>query len=341
LHESLDAGIDLARGVASAASAQRLGESFQYRIEQPVNLPRQKSALLPIVQRDVDAGRVSVYNPAVHAKYPLLGLKLKNSTGINLMQGPITVFDVGTYAGDARILDLQPNDERLLTYAIDLGTEVEAKSKNPPARLTAVKVQKGILYSTTKQREERTYRAVNRSPDDKTLVVEHPYRPEFKLATDLKPAERTRDVYRFELKVPKGQPAEVTVAEERDVVQTVELTNSDTQQMRFFLQQQVLSKAVREALEKAVGLRNDLATTQRELQQAERSLQQIEKDQGRLRENLKATPATAAAYKRYLEKLDTQEVDLEKLQAKREQLQAKEHQQRTAFEGYLASLNVE
>jgi hypothetical protein len=236
---------------------------------------------------------------------------------------------------------LQPNDERLLTYAVDLGTEVEAKSKNPPNKLTAVRVQKGILFTTTKIREEKTYRAVNRSQDDKTLVVEHPYRPQFKLTNDLKPAERTRDLYRFEVKLPKGQPAEVTVAEERDLVQTVELTNSDTQQMRFFLQQQVLSKAVREALEKSVGLRNDLAGTQRELQQTERSLQQIEKDQGRLRENLKATPPTAAAYKRYLEKLDSQEADLEKLQAKREQLQAKEHQQRTAFESYLASLNVE
>ena len=333
--------LNLAAGVASAASAQRLGESFQYRIEQPVNLPRQKSALLPIVQHDVDAARVSVYNPAVHAKYPLLGLKLKNSTGLNLMQGPITVFDTGVYAGDARILDLQPNDERLLTFAVDLGTEVEAKSKNPPAKLTAVMVKKGILFSTTRQREEKTYRAVNRSQDDKTLLVEHPYRPEFKLASDLKPAERTRDVYRFELKVAKGQSAEVTVPEERDVVQTVALTNSDTQQMRFFLQQSVLSKAVREALEKAVGLRTDLAGTQRDLQLAVRTLQQIETDQGRLRENLKATPPTAAAYKRYLEKLDTQEVELEKLQAKRDQLQAKEHDQRTAFEGFLATLTVE
>src|SRR5439155_4386384 len=111
------------------------------------------------------------------------------------------------------------------------GTVVEAKSTNPPSKLTAVKVQKGILHSTTKQREEKTYHAVNRSQDDKTLLVEHPYRPQFKLATDLKPAERARDAYRFELKLPKGQSAEVTVAEERDVVQTVGLTNSDDQQV--------------------------------------------------------------------------------------------------------------
>jgi hypothetical protein len=333
--------LNLAAGVASAATAQKLGESFQYRIEQPVNLPRQKSALLPIVQHDVEAGRVSVYNPAVHAKYPLLGLRLKNTSGVTLMQGPVTVFDGGVYAGDARIMDLQPNDERLLTYAVDLGTEVEAKSKNPPSRITAIKVQKGVLYSTMKQREEKTYRAVNRSQDDKTLLIEHPYRPQFKLASDLKPAERTRDVYRFEVKLPKGRPAEVTVAEERDVVQTVALTNSDDQQIRFFLQQPVLSTAVREALEKAVGLRTDLAGTQRELQQTERTIGQIEKDQGRLRENLKATPPTSDAYKRYLAKLDSQEADLEKLQTKRDQLQAQEHAQRAAFESYLAGLNVQ
>src|SRR5262249_11451634 len=41
--------LDLARGIASAAVATELGEYFQYQIEQPVTLPRQKSALLPIV----------------------------------------------------------------------------------------------------------------------------------------------------------------------------------------------------------------------------------------------------------------------------------------------------
>ena len=58
------------------------------------------------------------------AKFPLLGLKFKNTSGLHLMQGPITVFEGTNYAGDARILDLQPNEERLISYAIDLGTEV-------------------------------------------------------------------------------------------------------------------------------------------------------------------------------------------------------------------------
>ena len=106
------------------ATAAKLGDFFQYSIDKPVSLPRQKSAMLPIVNKDVEGTRVSIYNERTQAKFPLLGLKFKNTSGLHLMQGPITVFEGSNYAGDARILDLQPNEERLLSYAVDLGTEV-------------------------------------------------------------------------------------------------------------------------------------------------------------------------------------------------------------------------
>ena len=116
--------MDLGAGVASAATAAKLGDFFQYAIDKPVTLPRQKSALLPIINKDVEGTRVTIYNERTQAKFPLLGLKFKNTSGLHLMQGPITVFEGSNYAGDARILDLQPNEERLISYAIDLGTEV-------------------------------------------------------------------------------------------------------------------------------------------------------------------------------------------------------------------------
>src|SRR5581483_1263304 len=98
--------------------------------------------------------------------------------------------------------------------------------------------------------------------------------------------------------------------------------------------------AVRQALEKAVTLRGEWAAVQRESEQVNRTLAQIEQDQGRLRANLKDMPPTAAAYKRYLEKFDQQESEIEKLQTKRQQLQEKEHQQRQAYEGFLMALDV-
>ena len=61
-----------ARSVQSVATASALGDFFQYVIDHPVDLARQKSALLPIVNKDVEGKRVSIYNQAVQAKHPLL-----------------------------------------------------------------------------------------------------------------------------------------------------------------------------------------------------------------------------------------------------------------------------
>ena len=54
------------------------------------------------------------------AKHPLIGLRLKNTTKLDLMQEPITVYEAGINAGDARIEGLAPGSERLVSYAVDL-----------------------------------------------------------------------------------------------------------------------------------------------------------------------------------------------------------------------------
>ncbi len=336
-----DQGVDLRRSVNSSAVAAQLGDFFQYLIEKPVSLPRQKSAMLPIVNQEVEGSKLSIYNQTVHAKFPLLGLRFKNSTPLHLMQGPITVFEGQSYAGDARILDLQPKEERLLSYAIDLGTEVEPVVKNPAERVTKIKLNKGVLYASRLVREEKVYNLKNRSGQDRTVLIEHPYRPEFALVEPKKPTERSRDVYRFQVEVPPGKGVTQAVIEERTVQQTVAINNLDDQTMRFFVSQSVISEPVKAALQKATVLKGKLAATQREIQQHERRLNDIRQDQDRLRKNLKELPPTSEAYKRYVKKFDDQETEIEQLQEKVKKLQGSEFQQRKEFEDYLAGLNVE
>ena len=80
---------------------------------------------------------------------------------------------------------------------------------------------------------------------------------------------------------------------------------------------------------------------QREIQEQQRQRDVITNDQVRLRANLKEMPATAAAYKRYLEKFDLQETQIEKYQADIKKLQATEHQQKKEFDDFLASFSAE
>ena len=130
-------------GVQSVAQAAELGSLFQYKIDTPVSLPRQQSAMLPIVTADVKGEKVSIYNQNVQAKHPLAGLQFTNTTGLHLMQGPITVFDGGSYAGDAKIEDLPPDAQRLISYAVDLDTEVAPLNKNRPEELLSVQLNEG------------------------------------------------------------------------------------------------------------------------------------------------------------------------------------------------------
>src|ERR1051325_11341447 len=94
--------MDAASSVASVASAGKIGELFQYSVSN-VSLPRQRSAMLPIVTDPIDVEKLSIYNLNVLPKNPLNGAKVKNTTKKHLLAGPVTVLDGGAYAGDARI----------------------------------------------------------------------------------------------------------------------------------------------------------------------------------------------------------------------------------------------
>jgi hypothetical protein len=332
--------IDPHEGITSVAAAEEIGDYFQYVIEQRVSLPRQKSALFPILSKQVETTKVSIFNEAVHAKFPLLGLKFKNTCGQHLMQGPVTVYEDGSYAGDARIMDLQPNEERLLSYAIDLGTEVKVEDKNAQ-NLTAVKIVKGVVRATTKVRRSRTYVIKNRSEHERLLLLEHPVHDDWKLVSPAKPSERSREFYRFQVSVPAGTVSKQEVVEEQPRVDQIALLGSDEPTTRFFLKSSISSPKVKEAIEKAVGFRTQLAETQGELTRLTGELKNLTDDQARLRANLREVPATSAAHKRYLEKFDTQETEIEKFQTQFKQMRATEAQQKKVLEGYLANLNVE
>ncbi len=333
--------LDPSQSVASVASAEDIGDVCHYVIDEKVTLPRQKSAMLPIVHQAVDATRVSIFNESVHAKFPLLGLKFKNTAAQPLMQGPVTVYDGTAYAGDSRVQDLQPGEERLLSYALDTGTEVKVEGHNGTDQLDAVKVVKGMMHATHKLRQTRTYLVKNRSGQDRALLVEHPVREDWRLVTPEKPAERSRDVYRFQVTVPAGQPYRLDVVEEQRRTDQIRLSQTDDTAVRVFLRSRVPSPALKASLEKLLSLKAKLADTQRELAQAQEALKAITDDQSRIRANLEKVPPTSAAYKRYLEKFDQQETEIEKLQAVIKAKQEGVKAQQKDYEDFVAGMNVE
>jgi chromosome segregation ATPase len=296
--------------------------------------------LLPIVNEEVEGTKLSVYNERVHAKYPLNGFRLKNSTALHLMQGPITVFDGGAYAGDARIEDLPPGQERLISYAIDLKAEVEPLAKPGQQPLVAVSIRKGTLLATRKAIEEKIYNVKNRDQKKKEVLIEHPFRADWQLAESGEPAERTREVYRFAVMVDAGQHAQLRVREEKSLQQTILLTDAGPDLIASYVQAEEVSPKVKEALQKVVALRDRLDQTTTQRNRLEQRINEITQEQGRIRENMARLAQNSELYNRYVSKLDQQETDVEKLRQEIETLKATEDTQRKELNDYLLGLDI-
>jgi hypothetical protein len=447
---------------AADSHSESLGDGFEHVLDHKVSLPRQKSALFPLPAGEIEGERVSIYCEPVHSRHPLLGLKFKNATGRPLMQGPVMVYEGGRFAGDARIADLQANEERLLAYAVDLGVEVKPEDRETPGPNFQMRMVKDDLNVSYSVRNTRTFVVRNRSKQDRELVIAHPIRASWKLAKETKPYEQTRDVYRFRTTVPAGKTIRFDVAEEqprahkfpatkvetekgvttttfptdlgvvvrhltrvgeprltgvkvakgllkassrhemsvnyriqntserpcevtmehqvlasrvltggakpvpgsRDLfrfvlapVAGVEAEQALTEQgedvdlwtftelsedrAKIYLESSVASPAVKEILRQALRMRAGYQTTERQIEESKQAVKAITDEQVRLRANLERLPETSAAYKRYLEKFDTQETQLEKLAEQIGKLQASAKKQRQDFAAYVAAANAE
>ena len=330
----------LEEGVVSMALAEDKGELFEYRIEQPVTLAKHTSALLPIIGQTLQGQKVSLYNQRVNAKHPLNGYRLKNTSSLHLMQGPITLFDSGTYAGDARIEDLGPGQDRLISYALDLKAEVEPKLEGGTQELATVSLKKGTMLISRRLVEDRTYLVRNRDAKAKTVLIEQPYRADWKLAEPKEPTERTRDMYRFSVSVDPGKSATLRVKETLPIQESILLMDSGIDQIAHYQQAKEVSPKVKEALQRVVQLRSKFDDVHSQRTRLDQRTAEITAEHARIRENMQRLQQNSELYNRYVRKLDQQETELEKLRKEIESLKNTEEEHRRELQNYVMSLDV-
>jgi hypothetical protein len=297
--------------------------------------------MLPIVSGEVKGEKVSIYNPGVHAKYPLNGLKLTNSTELHLMQGPITVFDGGSYAGDAKIDDLAPGSQRLVSYAMDLETEVAPESKGRPEQLTSVRLVKGTMLIEMKHARSQEYTVKNSGRRVKKVLIEYPIDPTWKLVAPKEPAEKARDLYRFAVEAKPGEPAKLLVEEERIDRQQVALTNMDENAIQVFLSAKVVSEKVKAALAEVIKQKAAIQKVVRDRTLLEQQVNTIGQDQSRIRQNMDKLDRTSDLYKRYVKTLTDQEDKLESLRGQIKELTDQETNLRKTLDDYLMGLDLQ
>lgn len=338
--EVMSKSIDPTASVAARASASQIGELFEYTVGN-VTLARQSSAMIPIVSDPVEVERVSIYNFDVLQKYPLSGARLKNTTGKHLLQGPITVFQAGSYAGDAQINNVTPGDNRLISYGIDLQTVVDAGNTSQSSDILTARIVKGVMFVTNKSVQSRDFTLASKSDKARTVIVEVPKLDGWELVDSPKPSEVTSNLYRFDVKLPAGKREKLTVSQQRVHRTEVALLPTGDQQLMWYINSGKIPAKVKDALATAVNLKRKQFDFDRQINEVGQQLNAITTEQQRIRENLKTVDRNSQFYGRLMSKLDEQETQIETLQSKQASLITQRDAARAELENYLANLNVE
>ena len=334
------ASLDLTTSVQSIAQAAEVGVLFQYAVPDVV-LPRQRSAMLPIITDSISIERVSIYNQGVQAKHPLNGAVVVNSTSKHLPAGPLTVFDGGAYAGDAQVGQLPPGERRLLSYAIDIPVTVDAKAVQQESVITTAKVVEGVLWTKQARAATQQYLLANSSDTVRVVIVEHPRRPGWTLAEPAKPWETTDTLQRCRVSVPAGKEATLLVRETIVDEERFAVLDLSTDHLAWYAGNGAIPPKVRTALQQAAELKSQMTAAGRLQEQKQGEIQAIVKDQDRLRENMRTVNQNSDYYRRLLTKLNDQETKVETLQGEREKLHADAEAKRTALADFLRTLTVE
>ncbi len=313
-------------GITTAASGDEVGDLFEYKIDQPITVLHDRSALIPIVQTTMSGERVSIYNEAVRRDRPLGGMKLVNTTPLTLEGGSLTVLDGDAYAGEALMERLKPKEQRFISFALDLGTlvTIRREADSSPAKL--VKVLNGVFQVHYFRQERKTHILQNQTDKPRTIYIEYPVRQGWLLSDETpKPDITTQRYYRFKVELAAFDKKEITVSEQQALMDSYALTNLSRADLELFLTRRYINQATKQRLEKLIDLRVQINQISAKLEGFDDEVEKIEADQKRLRENIEAlskTPEAKTLIARYIAKANDQETRLETMEKERKSLEA-------------------
>jgi hypothetical protein len=327
------------------AEGNALGDLFEYKLKERVTIRKNQSALVPILQTDIAAERVSLWSESLGVARPLRALWVNNASSLTLDGGSFSVLDSNTFAGEGLVEAIKPGERRLLSYATDLGLLVDTKLESARERVTRVRIYRGMMTTTSEDREKKTYIVRNEDITLRTLVVEHPARPEWKLREDSpKPEEKASGLYRFRLNVEPKKTERLVVNEAKPLYSQYELNAVTNDVIELLVRQKSINADIEKALRSITAQKKVVADFDAAIKEQQKAIDQIFADQGRLRENMKALKGSAeekTLLQRYARQLDEEETQLDALRRTKQDTEAQQKLANGVFYNMILELQMD
>lgn len=336
------------RAQAMAASqnvevmTQAVGELFEYRVERPVTVLRNQSALVPIVGSSFEGQRKLLYNKQYRATNPLMIIDLKNTTGLTLEGGPLTVFEGEVYAGEAMLDTLAPDEERMVPYAVDLSVDVKVEA-HQATRVTMETLKGGIWCQRRATYQTTVYRFSNKSDKAKLLILEHPVSTGVRVRTP-DPVSESHSFWRFAIELGPKCSTEFPVTLRSHEESKLEIRNGEPSWVASILLNAKASTKFKQVAQKLLALGAELHELLQQEDTRTKRVKEIAQEQERLRNNLVSLdvgPDGARLRARYLGLLEAQEDELQALATRSKELSQTRHDLEQEAQNLIDSLDFE
>jgi hypothetical protein len=327
--------------ISQPGLSQEIADLFEYIIPTPVTVHRDESVMLPFLQQKIAARKLVIYSDASRPN-PFNAAELTNNTGKTLDGGPVTVYDAGTYAGEALVETVKSGDKRFISYGVDLGTRISTNLNSRSDAVRELHAHNGILIARAAVVDKKTYSIKNVDARAKTLIVEHPVRPGYSLIDTAKPLETARDVYRFEVALPAGGAVDFPVTEERVYDTQTSVSSLNSPALLAYVQNKTLSDAARRQLQQIAGLKTQIASLDTDQRSVTEEINNTTRDEERNRQNIASLSSVSGqqqVVQEYARKLTDQETQIAKLRDRQTALDKQRAALQTQLDGLIAALD--
>ena len=328
-------------GVVETASGRSAGDQFEFTLKNAVYLERRQSAMLPLVEGNVRAEKTLVLPQISQGMTfnPYISVELTNSSGMKLPAGPITVYDGGTYSGDALIEFFPENEKRLISYGQDLSVTGNMTSSGS-RYVTGVNVSGGVMVISRRQSYEKVYSIRNASEENKKIIIEHQITSGSELTEPKSAEDRTAALYRFYRNLPAKETLSLNVKEEIPVSESIVLAQLRPETFLSYSTNQEIPANVRAVLSRAIELKktaDDAASAQGDL---ETQKSRLVSEQDRIRRNLEAAGNQSPQGQDYLRRLASLDSDIDKINSDIDAAVRETQRAKREYDNYLSTINI-
>jgi hypothetical protein len=325
------------------AESKDIGDYFEYDLKQKITISKNQSALVPILSTPVEAEKVSIWNE--EEKDVRRALWLKNTSGLTVDAGTFSILEADTFAGEGILDALHPDERRLISYAADPALHIKMEEDGGERPVSHLRIAKGVMVLTHEQEEVRKYTVHNADEAPRSLVIEHPARDGWKLAdTSPKAEETTASFLRFRLHIAPQSTETLQLEEFHPEDTSYELDNIEDNQIALLVQNKSLTPSAMQALQRVRDQKSQVDALDNQISTRKKEVDSISKDQGRVRENMKALKGSSeekALVQRYAKQLNQQEDRLDTLQKELDDLQEKRDKAEDDLDQLIQSITLD